>query len=359
MKSENLRRRVFTRNIFFIIAAFYMLFRKIDRNLDSRIFNLPNQLLNKTVSASVFLSKTLSLPASVRFANVPVNETVDFLANLANRAKLDERFDKRKRDLASQCAQLSASNLTSNADTWSHVIGDMSVPRQDGKDAQAVFGCIPPQSGSTIFNAWWFDIYHPNDEFNKKARAKLKLWKDNVQISEWNELLTRADVVKFAVVRHPLTRFVSVWDDHFCRSCEHPKDPFLEKKIVLDDEAEYQISLPELAQAVVDQETSTDMFESQLNTCRLCEIDYDYILKLETIDQDFPYLMAKLGRLDNSKELVSPETVHRIKNANLYGYFFATLAPSQLTDLVQHYFSDLKLLGYTFNQAKNLIGGWD
>jgi hypothetical protein len=68
--------------------------RKIDRNLDSRIFNLPNQLLNKTVSASVFLSKTLSLPASVRFANVPVNETVDFLANLANRAKLDERFDK-------------------------------------------------------------------------------------------------------------------------------------------------------------------------------------------------------------------------------------------------------------------------
>ena len=27
------------------------------------------------------------------------------------------------------------------------------------------------------------------------------------------------------------------------------------------------------------------MFESQLNTCRLCEIDYDYILKLETIDQ--------------------------------------------------------------------------
>ena len=116
------------------------------------------------------------------------------------------------------------------------------------------------------------------------------------------------------------------------------------------------------------------MFESQLNTCRLCEIDYDYILKLETIDQgesslfsffclfsysDFPYLMAKLGRLDNSKELVSPETVHRIKNANLYGYFFATLAPSQLTDLVQHYFSDLNLLGYTFNQAKNLIGGWD
>ena len=74
-----------------------------------------------------------------------------------------------------------------------------------------------------------------------------------MQISEWNELLTRADVVKFAVVRHPLTRFVSVWDDHFCRSCEHPKDPFLEKKIVLDDEAEYQISLPELAQAVVDQ----------------------------------------------------------------------------------------------------------
>ncbi|CBY09283.1 unnamed protein product [Oikopleura dioica] len=155
MKNENLR-RVFTRNIFFIIAALYFLFRKIDRNLDSRFFNLPQTLFNKTVSASQFFSK-MSLPASIRFSNVPKNVTVDFLNSLANRAKLDERFDKRKRNLASQCAQLNKSNLTSNADTWSHVIGDMSVPRQDGKDAQAVFGCIPPQSGSTIFAAWWFE----------------------------------------------------------------------------------------------------------------------------------------------------------------------------------------------------------
>jgi hypothetical protein len=45
------------------------------------------------------------------------------------------------------------------------VIGDMSVPRQDGKDAQAVFGCIPPQSGSTIFNAWWFENGFQNKQF--------------------------------------------------------------------------------------------------------------------------------------------------------------------------------------------------
>lgn len=69
--------------------------------------------------------------------------------------------------------------------------------------------------------------------------------------------------------------------------------------------------------------------------------------------------MAKLGRLDNSKELISPETVHRIKNANLYSFFFATLAPSQLNNLLQHYLRDLNLLGYTFNQAKKLIGGWE
>ena len=69
--------------------------------------------------------------------------------------------------------------------------------------------------------------------------------------------------------------------------------------------------------------------------------------------------MAKMGRLDNSKELVSPETVHRNKNSKLYGYFFETLDPSELKNLVQHYSSDFTLLGYTFNLAKNLIGGWD
>ena len=98
-----------------------------------------------------------------------------------------------------------------------------------------------------------FDIYHPNDEFNMKARAKLKSWKDSVQITQWNELLTRSDVVKFVVVRHPLTRFVSVWDDHYCRSCEPPKDPMLEKNLNIDNQEEYQISLNSLAQAVVDQ----------------------------------------------------------------------------------------------------------
>ena len=81
--------------------------------------------------------------------------------------------------------------------------------------------------------------------------------------------------------------------------------------------------------------------------------------RIVIIFTDLPYLMAKMGRLDNSKELVSPETVHRNKNSKLYGYFFETLDPSELKNLVQHYSSDFTLLGYTFNLAKNLIGGWD
>lgn len=77
------------------------------------------------------------------------------------------------------------------------------------------------------------------------------------------------------------------------------------------------------------------------------------------INLDLSYIIARLGRLDNTKELVSPETVAKNKNVNLYRYYFNTLNEELLNKLVSYYKIDSSLFNYSFDQAKRAIGGWD
>jgi len=74
---------------------------------------------------------------------------------------------------------------------------------------------------------------------------------------------------------------------------------------------------------------------------------------------DLSYLIAKLNRLDNTKELVSPETILKNKNINLYRYYFNTLNFDLLKKLVTFYETDSTLLNYVFDYTKRAIGGWD
>ena len=58
------------------------------------------------------------------------------------------------------------------------------------------------------------------------------------------------------------------------------------------------------------------------------------VFQLETIQEDFQYLIAKLGRHDNTKELISPETITKNKNAAFYRNYFNLLDEKQLINLV-------------------------
>ena len=61
--------------------------------------------------------------------------------------------------------------------------------------------------------------------------------------------------VKFLVVRHPLTRFVSNWDDHFCFGCETgraiiARNPDIAPFVKTSLDEDYQIGFKELVQFV-------------------------------------------------------------------------------------------------------------
>jgi hypothetical protein len=69
--------------------------------------------------------------------------------------------------------------------------------------------------------------------------------------------------------------------------------------------------------------------------------------------------MAKLNRHDNTKELISQETITKNKNSGFYKNYFNTLSKSELEELVYLYQEDLELFNYSFDFKSKNIGGWD
>ena len=71
------------------------------------------------------------------------------------------------------------------------------------------------------------------------------------------------------------------------------------------------------------------------------------------------YLMAILNRPDNTKELISQETISKNKNAELFKFYFNLLSPEALETLNRIHLDDLDIFNYSFDPIKKLIGGWD
>ena len=88
---------------------------------------------------------------------------------------------------------------------------DLEFPSQDQTKRNSFFGCIPPESGFTVFSAWFFDVYHPEEEFNQRGREEIKQRMNKISDDERIRLLTNDETLRFLVVRHPMTRFVSSW----------------------------------------------------------------------------------------------------------------------------------------------------
>lgn len=179
------------------------------------------------------------------------------------------------------------------------------------------------------------------------------------------KLASSSKSIKFLVVRHPLTRFVSNWDDHFCTGCGTGADIIAQNSemdsfVHSSTDNDYQIGFKQLVNFVNINGISFDVhFNTQHNECVPCDVTYDYIVKLESIHEDIQYLMARLNRPDNTKELISHETIAKNKNANLYKNYFNMLTTAEIRRLVSLYQNDFDLFNYTFDFKSKTIGGWD
>jgi hypothetical protein len=76
-----------------------------------------------------------------------------------------------------------------------------------------VYGCIPPKTGSTTWNHWWWNT-SPDD---KNGRFDSFQSQGNRHVRDWGRELTKLQPkLLFLQVRHPLARLVSGWNNILC-----------------------------------------------------------------------------------------------------------------------------------------------
>jgi len=286
----------------------------------------------------------------------------------SQREMIEQRFKSRKASLREYCSRNYVPNeINFESLKWSSIIYDDALPSPRHPHHAAKFlGCVPPESGSTIFQAWWWDVYNPQLTFTQESRQLNQQRMAQIKENHRNKLLQSPHSIKFMVIRHPLTRFVGSWDDIFCTHCQIGRqiiqqNPTLSQISQQTSDSEYMIALPSLVNFVVQDRSNLEIdahFSSQMSQCQPCAVDYDYIIKLETIQEDIQYLMALLDRPDNTKELVSQETISKNRNPDLYRHYFRTITDAALDALAHVHADDMNAFNYTLDTQSKAIGGW-
>lgn len=163
---------------------------------------------------------------------------------------------------------------------------------------------------------------------------------------------------KFVVVRHPLKRLLSAYYDKVLGNNYVNK----EKIISNFKKSNYKKSglhsyplLPEFVSYVVNMRNDRHWIPQE-DRCNICNIDYQYILKLETMNEDLPMILDEVYKQGdfqysrrNSKYSQKSETATKITKSRLDEY---TWLDQQLYhDVVKKFTPGIEILGYSYNES--------
>ena len=85
--------------------------------------------------------------------------------------------------------------------------------------------------------------------------------------------------------------------------------------------------------------------------CHPCHIDYDYIVKFETLRQDAAYVLSKLGPHRECLEEKYPELFSfEQHSSSLFNEYYAKLPSDQIKRIKKIYSVDFKMFGYNSKQ---------
>lgn len=165
---------------------------------------------------------------------------------------------------------------------------------------------------------------------------------------------------KFTVVRNPLKRLISGYYDKVL------SNNFLSKKEIIDryHKTEYHKVKSSLHQYPLFPEYASFVkgfnnahFNPQEQNCDICNIDYDYILKLETIEQELPQFLADVYNQGAYTLMIRNRQYSQMKS-EIATEVTATqleeltvLVPELHKDIVNYYRKGIDILGYTYNES--------
>lgn len=171
------------------------------------------------------------------------------------------------------------------------------------------------------------------------------------------ELMDRVkNYYKVILVRHPLVRLLSAYRNKFVE----PNTVYRETvgtKIIKKYRANAtehslghgnDVKYEEFVQFLIDLELSHGNFDQHWapydNICDPCNIKYDYVMKLETIDTDLGYIRNKIYK--GSPDATLPPAYQKPTEHEMLKQYYSNITQEQLKNLTDLYINDFTMYGF-------------
>ncbi|XP_028169916.1 carbohydrate sulfotransferase 11 isoform X2 [Ostrinia nubilalis] len=273
--------------------------------------------------------------------------------------EVNARMEARHDYLKSQCSALGLDSYSYKANAWEFLIN-----RQ-----YHVIWCNVFKAASTSWMYNFNRMANYTAEFLNKTKevplilARKKYGRPTVAMIK----KAQADSITFLIVRHPLERLASAYNDKIMHAWPKSFHEKMGQKIIRvfrkpsnghPTPTERYPVFEEFVAYVLDEwksKRTLDMhWTPYTDFCTPCQFNFDVILKFETLDEDQRFLI-QLARL---QKVVRPEWRNSGKGPgtlNNISHLYSRITKTQLEDLYKMYKLDFKLFNYTIDNYYEIV----
>ena len=197
----------------------------------------------------------------------------------------------------------------------------------------------------------------------KKQVSRWDFFRRFGNYTEEERLLRLRTYFKFLIVREPLQRLLSTFKERYIdgaplRNADRhnrrlivsrlrPNDPNPEGK-----NGDYDVSFSEFIQYFAGNVSRYPPCRQFEKICHPCVINYDFIGRLETLNEDGPRIL-KLAGIDDS---VTFPRIHESTNSDDVLEYYSQVPPRYIRQLGEHYRNDFEMFSYEYlGSVKKLL----
>ena len=234
-------------------------------------------------------------------------------------------------------------------------------------DSYKLAACLPFKTGSTSWEHLLWEIEHPGKNMSEKTHKMLwtilasqnKIRDENRKIDLFKNR-GYSSYTRFLTVRHPLSRLYSGWNEHMM--LKEVKDGVWKPK---GNQARLFGLKPEeyTETHACSWERFIELFEKSLRhkrrnnidrhhqpifkLCMVCDIEYEFLIKQETMDEDSEFVLRSIQNLPKNLHLKK----HKMYSKNPYDPYshlkhYCKFSDEVIERLEDYYKKDYKILGY-------------
>ncbi|XP_037784263.1 carbohydrate sulfotransferase 11-like [Penaeus monodon] len=333
------------------------------------------------VTISIFAYKTKEYGSTV-----PINRTENSQPSaVLDIIELKEQFPAPSANSGSTGSNITQRELAKAEETWKRSIERRFAERRESVRARCeevgpysynakrtaqmsfycsknynIFVCVTAKSGATTWKTHLLRMDGVNDhhirnphtgKYDSLIRASIQFDADQLQVAATSQSATR-----IMTARHPLTRLVSAYRDKFndgqrppvsrwghltkrhCRNCTRPDGT---------------LPFPQFLTLVLTESNSKGVagldkhYRPYSTVCSPCEIQYDYIFKQETFDEDLRYLTQVLNIKEVKSGLRTNTKGNATQNSSHLDYY-SDIPPEVLKQIYRVYEKDFRIFDYEF-----------